>query len=158
MCLFLGMIIVWCNILFMLKVLVLLCINGSKFFVIRIFLMWFLFLLIIGKCEWVDLMMILRYLFSVWLCFRVIIWEWGIMMLWMCWFVMFIIFLSILCVFLLIRLFCLELWISVSSLLWFFGLLWKSWLSNREKNFFLLFIVLLLCELLLFMVLYGFLC
>lgn len=142
----------------MLKVLVSLRINGSKFFVIRIFLMWFLFSLIIGKREWADSMMILRYSFSVWLRFRVIIWERGIMMSRTRWFAMFIIFSSISRVFSSIRSFCSELRISVSSSLRFFGLSWKSWLSNREKNFFLLFIVLLLCELSSFMASYGFLC
>lgn len=74
------------------------------------------------------------------------------------WFAMFIIFSSISRVFSSIRSFCSELRISVSSSLRFFGLSWKSWLSNREKNFFLLFIVLLLCELSSFMASYGFLC
>lgn len=39
-----------------------------------------------------------------------------------------------------------------------FGSPWKSWLSNREKNPFLLLIVSLLCELSSLMASYGFSC
>lgn len=48
--------------------------------------------------------------------------------------------------------------ISASSSSRFFGSPWKSWLSNREKNPFLLLIVSLLCELSSLMASYGFSC
>jgi len=56
------------------------------------------------------------------------------------------------------KVFCPESRISASSSSRFFGSPWKSWLSNREKNPFLLLIVSLLCELSSLMASYGFSC
>lgn len=135
MCPSLGMIIVRCNIPLTSKVLVLSCTNGSKLPVTRTFLTRLPLLSTIGKCERVDLTTILRYLLSARPCPRATTREWGTTTLWMCRLVTLTIFLSTLCALLLTRLPRLELWTSVSSLLWPPGLLRKSRSSNREKNF-----------------------
>lgn len=123
MCLFFGIIIVGCRILWRLNFFFVLNVKVKRFFVNRIFLMWFLFLLIMGKWEWVDLSIIGKNFFIFCFILMVVIWVWGIMIFFICILFILIIFLIILWVCGFMILFCLVLVIIDINFFLFFGLL-----------------------------------
>lgn len=139
-CLDLGMKVVGCSSFLMLKGCLLLCrISGRRFLVSSMFMMLLRFLLIIGQCEWVVLMMVGRNFFGVWVEWMFIICECGIMMLCICRLVIWIVFLMMDSVLLFSSLLLWVLCSSLSSFWWFFGLWVKVWVILFSQDLCLLF-------------------
>lgn len=131
MCLFFGIMIVGCNMLWSWKgcLFLLLKVKCKRFLVSRMFLIWFLFLLIIGKWECVLFNIIGKNFFMGWLMLMVIICVLGIMMFCICILFMLMMFLIIFLVCGLISLCCLVFVIILIRFCLFCGFLEKDSLS-----------------------------